>query len=508
MGLFTPKWKSKHYQKAIHAVIKMTDQNVLKRVAAEAQFDDVRKEAVSRIKDQALLEEWAFHADQDIATVAVQALKNQEGLLRVAQYSKNQGVRIIAAKRADSSLVLNKIAMLEDPEIATAACKNITHPRILAEIARKAPEAGARKTAILRIKDQAILFEAAMNDPNEEVRKAAQMQLQDPAQIAFLAKRGMDPIVAQSLLSQLSKRQDLLMSIIAEGQDAEVRRIAISKISSQAHLANFVKKSPSLAIRSAAILWVQDQNLLAEIATTHSGTGIFSSLDLPPGESLEGLRLLAIQRLQDQELLQGLLMYESSMALQLAIINRLKDQNALIAFLDKACQKNAIDRIDSRVIRAAIEKITNIGYLAKIVQEKALYGGEAAAAAILVLKRLAARFIEYCKKDAPIRYLQALIELGGADVNQTESISNSENEDIGGDANTVTVLSPLYYAIENRNIQAVHLLRVKGARLDSCYVEERFMSGSHFKKGISGATATRHPMDLEAFALENEMSLR
>ena len=85
MGLFTPAWKNKDPQKRKEAVLKMTDQEKLKKVAAQDPEGYVRGYALERITDEKFLAAYAVQInDEWLLSKALEQIREQ---IRVVEES-------------------------------------------------------------------------------------------------------------------------------------------------------------------------------------------------------------------------------------------------------------------------------------------------------------------------------------------------------------------------------------------------------------------------------------
>ena len=85
MGLFTPAWKNKDPQKRKEAVLKMTDQEKLKKVAAQDLEDYVRGYALERITDEKFLAAYAVQInDEWLRSKALEQIRSPELLVALA----------------------------------------------------------------------------------------------------------------------------------------------------------------------------------------------------------------------------------------------------------------------------------------------------------------------------------------------------------------------------------------------------------------------------------------
>lgn len=110
MGLFTPKWMTEDRNKqivALNAVSKVTNENVLKRIALEAPLPDVRVAAVYQMKDPALLREIAFSDDKYVSRAAINNITEPNALKEIACENITDAKRVVE-KISDRDL-LNEI---------------------------------------------------------------------------------------------------------------------------------------------------------------------------------------------------------------------------------------------------------------------------------------------------------------------------------------------------------------------------------------------------------------
>ena len=85
MGLFTPAWKNKDPQKRKEAVLKMTDQEKLKKVAAQDPEGYVRGYALERITDEKFLAAYAVQInDEWLRSKALEQIRSPELLVALA----------------------------------------------------------------------------------------------------------------------------------------------------------------------------------------------------------------------------------------------------------------------------------------------------------------------------------------------------------------------------------------------------------------------------------------
>ena len=114
MGLFTPKWMTDDRNKqivALNAVNKVTNENVLKRIALEAPLPDVRVAAVYQMKDPALLREMAFFDDKYVSRAAINNITEPNVLKEIA--CENVTDAKLAVEKISNRKPLSRCNMLD-----------------------------------------------------------------------------------------------------------------------------------------------------------------------------------------------------------------------------------------------------------------------------------------------------------------------------------------------------------------------------------------------------------
>lgn len=162
MGLFGPDWKSKDTLKAIRAVEKITDQDLLKKVALEAPDGTVRAVAVAIIQDQ------------------------------------------------DFSLSLLRLPCANPPAYAVGA--QLTDQKLIFEAVRNEKLYGCKARGLLvsKLTDEAELEHVALHDTDAGVRKAAVARLTGAAALERLIDREKDCAVLRAAVRRLSNAEILL----------------------------------------------------------------------------------------------------------------------------------------------------------------------------------------------------------------------------------------------------------------------------------------------------------
>jgi hypothetical protein len=232
--LFRPAWDSEDERKAIKAVNKLKNEVKLARVAKEAQNRLVREAAVKKITNQKLLADVAVNSKQlwtePVGMAAVEQITDQNLLAYVA---KNDGW------------------------VHEEAIKKITDLNILADIAKNAESSSARNAAIKKLTDQKVLVDVAENDKDVYVRMLAAKNLTDQtlaqkvyADIAksSTTKKQTDPFVAQlaSLMRDYYKKNDKYSDV------RDVRIVAVERLTEPSILADVAKNAEDSNVRKVA----------------------------------------------------------------------------------------------------------------------------------------------------------------------------------------------------------------------------------------------------------------
>jgi RNA polymerase sigma factor (sigma-70 family) len=158
----------------VAAVLHLTDQALLAKLAVDDKGLGIRCDAVRRLTDQTVLAKLAFEdQDNSIRWTAVKNLADQALLIKLALEDRVMQVRQLAVenKNLTDQAVLAKIA-LEDKEMSPRyyAADKLTDQAVLAKIALEDKESGVRIVAVRKITDKVVLEKIAANDTDSTVR--------------------------------------------------------------------------------------------------------------------------------------------------------------------------------------------------------------------------------------------------------------------------------------------------------------------------------------------------
>ena len=221
MGLFTPAWKSKDYQKAINAVNRIEKEKVLIKIAKISELSDIRKAAIKKITDQnALVEIAKTDEEWGVRCAAAEKITDQNALVEIAKTDEEWGVREAAAEKITDQNALIEIAKTaEDRDVREAATKKITDQNTLIEIAKTAEDSDVRAAATYKITDQNALVEIAKTDKRWGVREAATEKITDQNALIEIAKTDKNEYVRKAATEKITDR-NALIELVKTGNDA------------------------------------------------------------------------------------------------------------------------------------------------------------------------------------------------------------------------------------------------------------------------------------------------
>jgi tetratricopeptide (TPR) repeat protein len=150
------------------------------------------------------------HSEPSVRKAAVERLDDKAVLADIAMHDEHPGVRQAAVHRLDDEAVLAEIAVHDEhPGVRQAAVQRLDDEAVLADVAMHDEHPGVRETAVERLEDPAALAEVAMQNDDPAVREAAVERLADAVVLADIAVHDADPGVRQAAI-------DRLMSACAE----------------------------------------------------------------------------------------------------------------------------------------------------------------------------------------------------------------------------------------------------------------------------------------------------
>lgn len=252
------------------AVEKVKDDGILAKVAISDRDADVRVAAIRRLADQALLAKLAAEAtDGYIGVNAVMGLRNQVGLANIALHGNDQNTRCEAIKKLTDQIALAKIAAEAEGNgwyaVRQAALGKVTDQTVLAKAAFNDKEdAWIRCVAVRNLTDQELLTKLALGDKNIEIRRAAvNDRLTDQALLAKIA-------IAE-IADGTSDSFDWINERLT-GEDGEERldmgsprRKAVQRVTNQSLLVKLAIEAEDQVVRSTAYLKIDSANASTEM---------------------------------------------------------------------------------------------------------------------------------------------------------------------------------------------------------------------------------------------------
>lgn len=205
--LFKPAWMNKDERKALKAVKKLINNEILSNIAKNDKRIDIRMAAVGNLTDQVIL---TCIAKEDehiwVREAAVKKLTNQVVLADFAKNGERDSVRIIAFKNlTDQQLIADVVKNgkgcnnYNECQMHQEAVKKLTDQIVLADIAKNARNNWVRIYAIQNLTEQVVLIDIAKNDKDGEIRIRAAEKLTDKS----LAQRVFAGVVKDDKVHEL-----------------------------------------------------------------------------------------------------------------------------------------------------------------------------------------------------------------------------------------------------------------------------------------------------------------
>lgn len=270
MGLFSPKWKHKNFQKRIvwvkNANIEISKQKaIVSDLAKNDSHENVRRAAIERIDDQELL-------------------------LIIAKNDESAKVRKAALRKITNKKVLEEILVSEKVDyVKEVAVKKINDVGILAEMLKKNAFGRAESLALRKImnrkdlgdiaKNQELLYEIAENSMDLNTIKEAISGITDVNLLRQLITNNPPKTTKQDAIERLgyqistiyspsndSVQQEIFVEIIEKHSDIDVRKSVVNKIKEEDILIELFKKVPEQVIKTTIIKKIDDKKTLIDIA--------------------------------------------------------------------------------------------------------------------------------------------------------------------------------------------------------------------------------------------------
>ena len=379
------------------AVERMTDQDLLAKIAMEDEKAGVRQAAVAKLTDQDLLAKIAMEAkdrivlrkaagevlmdpktelEVHVCLAAVAKLTDQDLLAKIALEAKDWSVlRLAAVEKLTDQALLAKIALEDEKRVREAAVKVLIDQAALGKIA--VDNENWRVRLILKVIQA---FDSVPTEHRErliaEVLPALRV-LSDPAVVSVIGdivsvktdwksssalyivggtKRGERftcSVKVRNLPESLShiwstsfpqETRDLGFES-ADVNAGDLLKPAFDRLSPAA-LAKYAVEDEDWGVRQAAVEKLMDQAVLAKVAVEDEDMHV---------------RQAAVENLMDQAVLAKVAVKDKDESVRIAAVEKLTDQGVLA--------KIVVEDEDMHVRQAAVRKLTDQGVLAKIAVE-------------------------------------------------------------------------------------------------------------------------------------------
>lgn len=274
MGLFIPAWQDKDTKKALAAVASLDSDGALLRAAKYANDDVVALFAVSRIKDELLLERLALSEPRVSVRVAGMALQ------RITDY------------RQEFTAILQRL----EYEASQGDAPRVTALLSAAMDVTEAPAAFARMLAILEQKERNAYLKHCVKDDDFMAKALLQcigiFSCSAP-EVAAMMWRFSDKVIMKALLVldemgvtlseavssvvQALRTREAAIEAVGTANAVSVRQMALERIDDQKALLNIALYNGSSGIRQAAAARLTDRE------------GIIRFIGENPGDVTEAL---------------------------------------------------------------------------------------------------------------------------------------------------------------------------------------------------------------------------
>jgi hypothetical protein len=328
------------------AVEKLTDESVLGKIAIDDNNANVRLSAVMKLTDQLVLAKVArADADVYVRKAAVEKMTDQTILSKIATDDKNSLVRYAAVERITSKTLLSKFALGDkDSNIRLSAIKRLTDQTLFAKLGSNDKDTAIRQAAVEKLTDQKVLTKIALHDEESAVRKAAVMKLSNQAILAKIAKADDDEDIRKIAKDKLTD-QTILSNIALNDKDLEMRKTAIERLTNQAVLKKLALNDKDLEIRKSATSRLTDQTLLMEIASKNPAAA---------------MRLAAVtnSNLNDDSFILRRSVEDISAEVRLAAVHSLRTQKALAEVAQTSYEAGLREAANRRLNDSALRSET------------------------------------------------------------------------------------------------------------------------------------------------------
>jgi hypothetical protein len=292
MGLFKPAWQSKNKEKALKAVEKITDQNVLADIAkSNTAHEDIRIAAVEKITDQNVL--------ADIAKIRYNFLYKLRNT--AAEKLTEPKILVDVIKSCNESVGLLLLEKITDQKLLSIIAENCVNNYVKLEAAKKITDKGFAQEIYADVIKNNISYDKKIPGVYKLTEKENQMCI---------------------LMDKISN-QKLLLDISINARNSNMRIEAVKRLTDQELLADVAKSDTDYEIRSMAAEKVTDKKKSQEIYG-----------ELVKGDDVSWfMHESVIQKLTDQNILADVAINAKYDNIRIKAIKKLKDRSPYQEFL-------------------------------------------------------------------------------------------------------------------------------------------------------------------------------
>ncbi len=296
-GCSAPRIDSPDPEVRQKAVLRLTDQASLARIAVEDDNWRVREAARDRLTDQAMLASVAMlatHGDGGWQS-ALRKVTDQAMLARVVQGTRNPAASEAALQKLTDQDLLSDIAVEAEgvyPSMGIAAAGKVTDQVLLGRIVSAARHPLVRRAAVEQLADQARLATIAIADEDPDVRSAALTRTEDDRLLAQIARDAKTPAERGAARVKIAAKATPAR-VAGADQGTPVDEAAVNRTTDQALLARIaMTEANGEEVRRLAVSRITDEALLALVLQSAN----YSQAGLLAGERLHDVELLSFLR--------------------------------------------------------------------------------------------------------------------------------------------------------------------------------------------------------------------
>ena len=260
------------------AVRRLTDQALLRQAAERDPDETVRAEAVERLTDQEYLFRLLFSdPSDDVRIAASKALTDDTLCFRTAVSHPLPAVCINAMKQIEDQQLLARILTeSKDRQLCRETALSVTDPAVAKELVQGMPTdhedfPTPRVFLISAIDDQAMLTELALKDPDHKARRAAAGRVTDQEVLMKIIRDDTEyDLVRAAAAGQIRDQEtlrDLADTYYHKLAPYDIGEEALKHIEDQAYLKSVAEDYGLMhCLREAAATHVTDQEILFDWA--------------------------------------------------------------------------------------------------------------------------------------------------------------------------------------------------------------------------------------------------